>query len=95
VILADASSPEVATELDTYLRTLRTHADRVPAVVGVSKFDLVPDVDLDACQLRVQEVAGRPLPLVPFDARSEDEVMMLMDVLMGEVEAAALVEAHG
>jgi hypothetical protein len=51
-------------------------------------------VDLDGCQSRVQELAGRPLPVVPFDARSEDAVMMLMDVLMGEVEAAALVEAH-
>lgn len=94
VILADASSPDVVNELDCYLRVLQEHAHNVPAVVGVSKFDLTPDVDLDGCQLRVQALAGRPLPVVPFDARSEDAVMMLMDVLMGEVEAAALVEEH-
>ncbi len=94
VVLADASSPGVVEELDCYLHALREHAAGVPAVIGVSKFDLAPHVDLDACQLRVQEVAGRPLPLVPFDARSEDAVMMLMDVLMSEVETAALVDAH-
>lgn len=94
VILADASSHDVVSDLDCYLRVLREHAHNVPAVVGVSKFDLTPQVDLDACQLRVQELAGRPLPLVPFDARSEEAVMMLMDVLMGEVEAAAIVEEH-
>ena len=94
VILADASSPDVAQEMERYLLALREHAGTVPAVIGVSKFDLVPDVDLDACLLQAQKTAGRPLPLVPFDARSEDAVMLLMDVLMGEVEAAALVGAH-
>lgn len=94
VVLADASSPGVADELDCYLHTLREHAGNVPAVIGISKFDLAPHVDIEACLLRVQEIAGRPLPLVPFDARSEDAVMMLMDVLMSEVETAALVEAH-
>lgn len=92
VILADASSPNTVQELDCYLQALREHANTVPAVVGVSKFDLAPEVDLDSCLLKVQQTAGRPLPLVPFDARSEAAVMMLMDVLMGEVEAAALVE---
>lgn len=94
VILADASSPDVAGELECYLQALREHADNVPAVVGVSKFDLTPQVDLDACMSKVQALVGRPLPLVPFDARSEEAVMMLMDVLMGEVEAAALVGDH-
>ena len=94
VILADASSPDVAQEMERYLLALREHAAAVPAVIGVSKFDLMPDVDLDACLLQAQKTAGRPLPLVPFDARSETAVMMLMDVLMSEVEAAALVGDH-
>ena len=94
VILADASSPDVVQELQSYLLAVREHAQGVPAVVGVSKFDMAPEVDLDSCQLKVQEIAGRPLPLVPIDARSEQAVMLLMDVLMGEVEAAALVDDH-
>jgi len=94
VILADGSSPDVSQELDRYLTALREHAPGVAAVVGVSKVDLAPELDLDSCMDKVQQSIGRPLPLVPIDARSEVEVMLLMDVLMGEVEAAALVQDH-
>lgn len=93
VVLADASRESMVEDIDCYLDSLREHARDVPAVVGISKLDIAPAADMDACSARVCE-RFRPLPVVPFDARSESEVMVLMDVLMGEIETAALVGTH-
>jgi hypothetical protein len=37
----------------------------------------------------------QPLPLLAVDARDREQGLLLMDVLMGEMEAHALVAAHG
>lgn len=89
IVVLDATAPELASDLATYLRPLASHGGQLPVVIGLSKADLVELPDLDA----VNEQASaclRPLPLVPFDARNSEEVLMLMDVLMGEVEAIGI-----
>lgn len=89
IVMLDASSPSIEQDVGVYLSALaRTHA-AVPVVIGLSKADLADMGNLDAVAAIAAETL-RPLPLVPFDARNRDEVLMLMDVLMGEVEAMAL-----
>ena len=93
VVLVDATRSSMVDDIDCYLDSLREHARDVPAVIGISKLDVAPDADMDACNMHVCERL-RPLPVVPFDARSESGVMLLMDVLMGEIETAGLVGMH-
>ena len=89
IILLDATASDLRADIATYLQPLARHGSQLPVVVGLSKADIADLPDLDG----VNEHAAaclRPLPLVPFDARNADEVLMLMDVLMGEVEAIGI-----
>lgn len=94
VLLLDATRDTVADELAAYLAVLRQHAAQVPAVIGVSRLDLAPQFDLEACAVHTGQ-QGRWLPVVPVDARDREQGLCLMDVLMSEMEAHALVAAHG
>lgn len=94
VLLLDATRETVADELAAYLAVLRQHAAQVPAVIGVSRLDLAPQFDLEACAAHTGQ-QGRWLPVVPVDARDREQGLCLMDVLMSEMEAGALVAAHG
>ncbi|HAI47503.1 Miro-like protein [compost metagenome] len=94
VLLLDATGAETADALDSYLAVLRQHAAQVPTVIGVSRLDLAPQFDLEACAARAGG-DGRWLPVVPVDARDREQGLCLMDVLMSEMEAGALVAAHG
>jgi uncharacterized protein len=94
VLLADASLPDPVEALVGHLYTLRTHAPNLPAVVGLSKPDLAADLDLDRCADAIA-TRLRALPVVPMDARDREQVLWLMDALMGEIEAHGWVEAHG
>ena len=94
LLLVDATRVGDDDELDSYLQALEQHATQVPAVIGVSRLDLAPGLDLDACAMRAT-CAGRWLPVVPVDARDREQGWSLMDVLMSEIETRALVQAHG
>ncbi len=94
VLLLDATRTAAVEELDAYLAVLRQHAAAVPAVVGITRLDLAPHFDLDACAALA---GGGPqvLPVVPVDARDREQGLCLMDVLMSELETGDLVLAHG
>ena len=94
LLLVDATRVGDDDELDSYLQALEQHATQVPAVIGVSRLDLAPGLDLDACAMRAT-CAGRWLPVVPVDARDREQGWSLMDVLMSEIETRALVQVHG
>ncbi len=94
VLLLDATRDAAVQELQAYLQVLRQHAAQVPAVIGVSRLDLAPAFDLDACAC----LAGwddRLLPVVPVDARDRGQGLSLMDVLMSEMETHDLVQSDG
>lgn len=94
VLLLDATRAAAVAELDAYLAVLKQHASQVPAVVGITRLDLAPQFDLEACSA----LAGwdaRVLPVMPVDARDREQGLWLMDVLMSEMEAGELVMAHG
>lgn len=89
IILLDATAVDLAADIATYLQPLARHGNHLPVVVGLSKADIADLPDLDGVNAHAAACL-RPLPLVPFDARNADEVLMLMDVLMGEVEAIGI-----
>lgn len=94
VLLLDATGRAAVDELRGYLEVLRQHAERVPAVIGVSRLDLAPMFDLESCAA----VAGwkdRVLPVIPVDARDREQGLLLMDVLMSEMETRDLVLTDG
>ena len=89
IVLLDATAPDLVADIATYLRPLAGQHEQLPVVVGLSKADIATLPDLDAVNQHAADCL-RPVPLVPFDARNADEVLMLMDVLMGEVEAIGI-----
>lgn len=94
VLLVDAAGADAATQLDAYLDTLKQHAPQVPVVVGLSKVDLNPDFDMQGYHAQL-DMRGQVLPVIPFDARDSDQIMLLMDVLMSEIESTSLVNQYG
>ncbi|MBJ7516053.1 MAG: ATP/GTP-binding protein [Stenotrophomonas sp.] len=94
LLLVDGSLPDADATLATYLQVVQQHAMETPVVVGVTRLDLLVEPSLDALAAQAQ-VDGRVLPVVPVDARERMQGTLLMDVLMSELEAHALVARHG
>lgn len=94
VVLIDAASRGASDELDLYLGSLARHAPDVPTVVGLSKVDLLPDVETGSFAA-VMAARDARLPLVPIDARERGQILMLMDILMTEIETRELMVSHG
>lgn len=93
IVLIDGASAQALVQFDAYLDTLREHAAGVPVVLAISRLDLDPDADLAPFHARL-ETRGQRLPVLAVDVRERDQVLMLMDVLMGEIETSELV-GHG
>ncbi|MCW5581615.1 MAG: ATP/GTP-binding protein [Luteimonas sp.] len=94
VVLVDASLDDAPAHLASYLDVLDAHAAATPVVLGLSKLDLVPGCD-PGTFLDLLDRRGRVLPVVPVDTRERAQILLLMDVLMGEIESSELVAAHG
>lgn len=94
VLLLDARRAGLATELEDYLQVLQPFASSLALVVAVTHLDQAPQAALDGCAARAC-LGGQPLPLLAVDARDREQGLLLMDVLMSEMEAHALVAAHG
>ncbi|AYA92154.1 GTP-binding protein [Stenotrophomonas maltophilia group sp. P373] len=94
VLLLDARRAGIASELQDYLQVLQPFASSLALVVAVTHLDQAPQAALDdwathAC------LDDQPLPLLAVDARDREQGLLLMDVLMSEMEAHALVAAYG
>ena len=61
---------------------------------GGHHLDQAPQAALDDWASRAC-LDDQPLPLLAIDARDREQGLLLMDVLMSEMEAHALVAAHG
>lgn len=88
IILVDASQAQAVDELRRFVDVAR-QAGTMPVVIGVSHLDLLPGDPLQHLA-RIASELVRPLPVVPVDARVEEEVLRLMDVLVSEIESSAL-----
>lgn len=89
VILLDATQRNPSDALQPYLDALAEYADGLPVVVGLTRCDQVASAAVEACSQNAR-LRQRLLPVIPVDARCQDDVMLLMDVLMGEADALSL-----
>ncbi|HDS1218504.1 TPA: ATP/GTP-binding protein [Stenotrophomonas maltophilia] len=94
VLLLDGRRAGVAAELDGYLQVLRPFGPALALVVAMTHLDQAPAAAMEHWAAHAQ-IDGQPLPLLPLDARDREQGLLLMDVLMSEIEAYALVTAHG
>lgn len=94
LLLVDGSRPDAHGTLASYLQVVQEHAAGTSVVVGVTRLDLVAEPSLEALVAQA-EVDGMAVPVVPMDARERTQGVLLMDVLMSELEAQALVARHG
>lgn len=93
VVLVDATCDDAPEQLDGYLAVLEAHASDVATVIGLSRLDLCPERDPGVFLDRLAQ-RGRVLPVLPVDTREPAQILLLMDVLMGEIESSELVPAH-
>lgn len=94
MLLLDARREGLASELEEYLQVLQPFASSLALVVAVTHLDQAPQAALDDWASRAC-LDDQPLPLLAIDARDREQGLLLMDVLMSEMEAHALVAAHG
>jgi uncharacterized protein len=88
VIMVDATREPVKAEVERYLSVARDAGD-MPIVIGLSRLDLVEEGAERVLMDAETAIDGR-VPLAPVDARNEEQVLMLMDMLVSEIESAEM-----
>ncbi|MCH8543727.1 MAG: ATP-binding protein [Alcanivorax sp.] len=93
VLLLNGDHPELEDHLALYLDAFTTNPP-LPLVIGVGR---LPDNDFHVIDALHQQLANRnqPLPVIPIDVRNRDDVLLLIDTLLGQIEASNLEFAHG
>lgn len=85
IILVDNSRPDPIADLRVYLESFRQFILDTGAVIGITRSDLNPKIGLQNYQ-DFLEKEGWVLPIFEADARSKDDVLLLLDMLMATVE---------
>jgi len=86
IVLVDATRGDATDEIDRYLNILVEQSPRPPFVVGMTKLDVNPGVNLEHFQAHLEK-RQLIVPMMPVDARSESDVLMLLDALVSEIES--------
>lgn len=87
VVLVDNRRPDPIADLREYLTAFRDVVAGSRAVVGVGRCDTHPVPDLDAYYDAAAEL-GLNAPIVSVDVRRRDHVLLLLDILFNQIEAA-------
>ena len=85
IILVDSSRPNPLADLKIYLDNFRQFINQTGAVIGITRADIDTRVGLQD----YQELLGKEgfvLPIFEADARSKEDVLLLLDMLMAVVE---------
>lgn len=85
IILVDNSRPDPIADLKIYLDNFKQFILDTGAVIGITRSDLNPKIGLQNYQ-DFLEKEGWVLPIFEADARSKDDVLLLLDMLMATVE---------
>ena len=85
IILVDNSRPDPIADLRMYLDNFKQFILDTGAVIGITRSDLNPKIGLQNYQ-DFLEKEGWVLPIFEADARSKDDVLLLLDMLMATVE---------
>lgn len=86
VILTDNSRPDPLADLAMFLDGFATQLASVPCVIGVGRLDSHPRPSLDD-YADLLEARGQVFPLLQVDVRQRDDVVLLIDTLLGQIEA--------
>jgi signal recognition particle receptor subunit beta len=87
VVLVDNRRPDPLADLREYLTAFRDIVAGSRAVVGVGRCDTHPVPDLDAYYDAAAEM-GLSAPIVSVDVRRREDVLLLLDILFNQIEAA-------
>jgi len=86
VILTDNSRPDPLADLAMFLDGFAQQLESVPCVIGVGRLDSHPQPTLEH-YADLLEARGQVFPLLPVDVRRRDDVVLLVDTLLGQIEA--------
>lgn len=87
IVLVDNRRPDPLADLREYLQAFRDVVGNSRAVVGVCRRDTHPEPDLDAFHQVTAEM-GLQAPVVSVDVRRREDVLLLLDILFHQIEAA-------
>jgi uncharacterized protein len=87
VVLVDNRRADPLSDLREYLTVFRDTVASSRAVVGVGHFETHPHPDLDAYYDVAAEL-GLAAPIVSVDVRRREDVLLLLDILFNQIEAA-------
>lgn len=90
VVLVDNSQPQPLKDLRDYLTAFRDTASHSRAVIGVGRTELHPTPTLEAFHAVTREL-GLTVPILSVDVRKREDVLLLLDVLFHQIEAAEAV----
>ena len=92
VILIDNSRPDPRADLLMFLEGFAGSLETLPCVIGVGRTDTHPATTLDD-YADVLEARGQVFPILAVDVRERADVVMLIDTLLGQIEAGMALEA--
>jgi len=86
VILTDNSRPDPLADLRMFLDGFAQQLESVPCVIGVGRLDTHPQPTLED-YADVLEARGQVVPVLGVDVRQRADVVLLIDTLLGQIEA--------
>lgn len=91
VILIDNSRPDPRADLLMFLEGFAGSLETLPCVIGVGRSDSHSAITLDD-YADVLEARGQVFPILAVDVRERADVVMLIDTLLGQIEAGMALE---
>lgn len=87
IVLVDNRRPDPLADLREYLQAFSEVVGKSRAVVGICRRDTHPQPDLDAFYAVTAEL-GLQAPVISVDVRKREDVLLLLDILFHQIEAA-------
>jgi signal recognition particle receptor subunit beta len=87
VLLVDNRRPDPVADFREYLDAFREIVKGSRAVVGICRQDTHPLPDVEAFCVAA-DAMGLDTPIISVDVRSRDDVLLLVDILFNQIEAA-------
>lgn len=91
VILTDNSRPDPLADLTMFLDGFASSLATLPCVIGVGRLDTHPHTTLEQ-YADVLEARGLVIPILGVDVRKRADVVLLIDTLLGQIEAGMEVD---
>jgi len=91
VILTDNSRPDPLADLTIFLDGFASSLATLPCVIGVGRLDTHPHTTLEQ-YADVLEARGLVIPILGVDVRQRADVVLLIDTLLGQIEAGMEVD---